>query len=365
MNGSGGRARTMSAAAGVLALALMLGGCMQLDTRVKLNEDGSATVTERLLFSRRLLDLAEEERKELLALLSKESAQRRMAHMGEGVQLVSHDVHDAEGAARESVAVYQVDQIDKFEYVSPWLDLTDYSTNNVLKFQTEPLYTCGSSGGQAWAGTIRINVRTAKPAKRKNWSKDPKVNPDIPPAPKPVDQQLFRELAPIMRDLLSDFQVKLTFEAYCPLVPHAGSPAIRDLSAGATAVDLLNFTSKDLDSYGGKFLDNEEIMLELVQMDFGGENTAEHLKSYGSNTTLPVFMARNHGGCGIFVRPSKPLFDKYFAGKNITFQPWTKDPPFPATFEKIGYHPRATAETKKQGKEAAPTPETPAPAEAK
>ena len=40
---------------------------------------------------------------------------------------------------------------------------------------------------------------------------------------------MYRELAPVFRDMLKDFHVKLTFEAYAPLIPNffsggGGSP---------------------------------------------------------------------------------------------------------------------------------------------
>ena len=37
-------------------LASAASGCLQIETRIKLHEDGSATITERLQFSKRLLD---------------------------------------------------------------------------------------------------------------------------------------------------------------------------------------------------------------------------------------------------------------------------------------------------------------------
>ena len=59
--------------------ALALGGCVQLDTVIRLHEDGSATVTERLGFSRRLLDMAKDEKRSsaLERFLTKEAAVER------------------------------------------------------------------------------------------------------------------------------------------------------------------------------------------------------------------------------------------------------------------------------------------------
>lgn len=332
---------------GLLPAALLLSGCMQVETHIKFLEDGSATVTERLRLSRRLLELAEAAGDPLPAILAKEAALKRLAGMGEGATLVSHEQRDAEGSAKESFAVYKIADINKLKYVSPWLDILDYHENNEVRFKVVPLYVCGSSGGQVWAGQIRIEVKHPKPVKQKNYSTDPKKNPNPPKEPSPVEQQIYRELAPVFRDLLKDFQARLTFESYCPLIPSSGSPPIRDLSSGTTTVDLLNFTSKDLDSFGGKFLENEEIMLEMVKLEFGGNNIVNDLKSYASNKTLPVFMARNWGGTSIYVAPSKILFDKYFEGKMLDYQVWTHQPPALANFNKIGWRPRTSEPEKK------------------
>src|SRR5580693_9482021 len=97
-----------------------LAGCLQLDIRITVNEDGSATITERIRFTRQLMDLAGDRKPELMKLLSKEVALERMKRMGDGVVLVSHEVHDTEGASREAVIVYKVPDLNKLVYVSPW-----------------------------------------------------------------------------------------------------------------------------------------------------------------------------------------------------------------------------------------------------
>src|SRR5580658_4926006 len=119
--------------------ALALAGCLQLDVHILLNEDGSATITERIRFSRQLMDLAGDRKPELLKLLSKEMALERMKRMGTGVTLVSHEIRDAEGASKEAVIVYKVPDLNNLVYVSPWFAYPDFADNSMVKFKMEPL----------------------------------------------------------------------------------------------------------------------------------------------------------------------------------------------------------------------------------
>jgi hypothetical protein len=48
------------------------------------------------------------------------------------------------------------------------------------------------------------------------------------------------------------------------------------------------------------------------------------------------------GGGNIHFRPSRALFDRFFAGKKLDFSAWGKSPPEKlvlADFKRIGYHP--------------------------
>jgi hypothetical protein len=341
-----------------LLCALMLGagasGCIQVETRVKLHQDASATVTERLRLSRRLLDLAGKDKGQLLKLLSREAALRRMKKMGTNIKLVRHELRDAPGASKESLTEFKVAHIDDFKYVSPWPHLLDYPENNALKFKLVPLYTCGSSSGQAWAGQMRVQVTHTKRVKRRDYRKDAERK-----KPSPIQEQVLRELGPVFRDMLKGLHLRFTFEAYCPLVPSSGSPGIRNLRAGAREVDLLNFSDKNLDSWGGEFLRNEEIMLELLRFSFDRENVYRHVKDYTRNHTLPVLMSRGGGRTYIFIRPSRYLFDKHFKGKTISWRPWRRVPQEEAAdFNKIGWKPRATKPASSPGAEKKTPPPT-------
>lgn len=317
-------------------LLLLSAGCLQIETKVKLNEDGSATITERIRFTRQLLDLAGERKPELLALLGREAVLERMKQMGQDLVLVKHEVRDAEGASKECFSEFKVDDLNKFRYVSPWLAYADHPENQAIKFELVPLYS--------WiTGNMAVYLR---------YLKNPRGQP---PAPKdgrapggrtPEDLQVYRELGPIARDMLSGFRIRLSFESYAPV--HVG-PGVRGESAGATAVDLLDISDANLDTEGGAFFENEEVMLELTQLQFGGPNVARHVYSFQSNETLPVFVplgganewAWQRGGPIVFA-PSRQLFDKHFAGKKLDYDrgrtPPEKRPV--ADFDKIGWKPR-------------------------
>jgi hypothetical protein len=318
---------------------LLLPGCVQLETHIKVHEHGTATVTERVRFSRRLLDLAGNKQAELLKLLSKEAVLERMKRMGEGVQLVSYELRDADGASKEGVAVFKVEDLNKFQYASPWLAYVDYPENSIVKFKMEPLYKSNAYGGGR-AGMMCVSLQFAKKP-----VEEPRLREgETPlPGPSPLENQLYRELGPVFRDMLRDFQVRLRFESYAPLDSRF---AMRDRRAEPKALDILNFSDKDLDSTGAAFLENEEIMIGLARRHFGAADIVTHVKDCENNQTLPVFtpFGSRHmwwtGSSNISFRPSRQLFDKHFTRKMLDLSEWQASPPekhVPAKFEEVGW----------------------------
>ncbi len=170
--------RILALAPALLAMA-GLSGCMQVEAVIKLNEDGSGTLTERMRFSRELLDRAGAQEGELLKQLGKEEAQERMKHLGKGVTLVRHEVRDAEGGSKESIAEFQIGDINDLQYVSPWLSFTDYATNNAIKCQVVPVLV---AGGYVGAGQLQITFSLLKGPKGPEDGKDPK-KPEKGPGP--------------------------------------------------------------------------------------------------------------------------------------------------------------------------------------
>src|SRR5262245_40053068 len=243
----------------VLGLALASSGCLEIETIVKLLEDGSGTITERLRFSQRLLDLGRNATagQEVASLLKKEAALDRLKHMGKGVSLVSYEVRDAEGGARESVAVFKIEDMNEFQYVSPFLAYKDYAKNNTIRCSITPIMKGEKLGsGYKQAGDLAIAFR---PTSRPVSENRPKEGQPPPPGPTPLELQALRDLRPVFRDLLKDFKVKFRVETYATI--RTAGFGLRDLRAEARGIDLIDFSGQSLDKYGYSFLDNEEAMV--------------------------------------------------------------------------------------------------------
>ena len=329
-------------AVGFVALSVMATGCFQIDTHVRYHEDGSATITERVNLSRRLLDMSKGSPSipDINRYLDREYVLKRMELMGKGIQLVNHAVREGERGSREAVAVYKIPDLNDFHYPSPYLSYADYPVNNVIRWRVVPMYK-SRPYGQGSAGCLSIDFAHVK-------KKLPKgVSGALPAiqAASPLNEQVFRELSPVFRDMLRDLRIKIAFESYCPVSYKLNS---RGRSARVHAVDLINVTDRDLDTAGYNFFENEEVMLDLVRGDWGSPDVAGQLKAYNANPTLPVVtpLGSKHmwwtGGRNLHFRPSRQLFDRYFKGKKLDFSQWQASPPskhVPATWERIGYKP--------------------------
>jgi len=150
----------------------------------------------------------------------------------------------------------------------------------------------------------------------------------------PADLQVYRDLRPVMRDMLQGLRVRLVFESYAPIGLARGYYYYRGQREATREYDLINFSWRDFDGSGNKFLDNEEIMLELLRFDLSGNDLMATIKQHPNNYTVPVY--HPHGIPPITFRPSRTLFDRYFAGKEITFTREQGGGTRMAKFEEIG-----------------------------
>lgn len=325
----------------LVVLVLLAAGCLQIDTRIVLREDGSATITEKVRFSKRLLDLQDKPggKLNLSALLEKAAALERMKHMGKGIRLVSHKVRDAEKGARESVAVFHIGDLNEFRYVSPFPSYADYSKNNVIRCRLYPLYK-----SESYVGTAGEMAVLFWPLKSPQGEARPEKGKPRPKGPSPRDLQAYRELRPVFRDILEDFKLRLTFESYAPI--RATGFGHRGRKAGVNYVDLIDFSHDDLDNYGGLFLQNEEIMIDLLRWELGSADVVNHTRGFAGNLTLPVYLPWGskycawRGSSGIFFKPSLALFNRHFKGKKLDYSRWRATPEnkhVPARFDRIGY----------------------------
>ena len=320
----------------VLCAGALLSSCVQIETVVKLNQDGSAVITERLRFSKRLLDAGGKAGSELDVerFLTREAVLKRMASMGKGLSLDKHEVRRTPDGGRESVATFKTPDINNFKYVSPWLAYRDYAHNSWVQCKLQPAYK-SSAYGRERAGEMYVNfVHMKKPAP----GSKPQRGAPPPKGPSPRKLQAYRNLAPLLRDAFKDFHVKLTFESYAPIM--RSNLGLRGRGGRTKKIDLINFSWQDRDKFGDAFLDNEEIMLDIARWDLGSADIVSHVKGFPNNKTVPVFVPFGSAGGHIPFKPSRFLFDKHFKGKKLDYSEWAPSPPekhVPAVFEKIGW----------------------------
>lgn len=315
--------------------AVLLAGCLQIDTTIQLHPDGTLTVTERVRFSRELLNLSMSATRpdlKIASLLEKPAAMERMKEMGPGVELVSHEVRDAVGAARESLVVFRVANADGFEYASPFLGVGGYQYHNKIRMSFSPSYANDWHGW--WAGALLVNFGVVRgkmplpPPKAAPPPPPPGTPP--PPGPTPAELQMLRELQPVLKDMMRDFRVRVYFDCYTGVSCGSG---VRGSAAGATGLELIDVSDQNMDHRSMPWLDNEEVMLEVARGQLTGRNIEAATRDFASNSTLSVYRP---GGAGpIYFRPSKFFYDKYFAGKTLDFG--ERGGKKPADFGQIGW----------------------------
>ena len=306
------------AVAGLSALLLLCAGCLQIDTTVRLNADGSATVTERVNFSRRLITASGGGPNGIERFLTKEAALARMKHMGEGVTLVRHEVRDGAKASREAVTVFRSPDFRKYQYVSPFLAAGHAHT---LGFGLSPYFSYRYTG--EWPGAVIV---TAGSGKSTQSGENPKPI-ELPKGANPRNAQVYRDLAPLFAEMMKDFQLRLRVQAYT-----------------GQSLLLIDVSDDDVDQYGYAITENEEVMSELLQWHLGGDGRrpgygrflTAALKGMGSNRTLPFF--RQRSSARILIRPSQAMFDRYFKGKTLDYG--KRGGKQKADFSKIGWKPK-------------------------
>ncbi len=352
-----------------LSFPLMLSGCLQIDTTFRLEKDGGGTITERLRFSRRLLEadpqpaVAPDSTTPVAAtgvrkFLSRAAALKRMKGMGKGVQFVSHQIQEVEDGALEAICVYKIPDATEFTYGSPFLAYADAQTNNTVRFHMRPILKSkywGEAGEvrnyYPRAGDLAVAFRLLQPPIPQKKEEASKIKPFTP-----LQNQTLRRLLPAAQDMFRNFKLKFTFESYAAI--RSASFGFRGNGSHVPRLDLIHFTDASLDHYGRPFIENEELMLNLLRWKLGAKNIVDHITRFPINRTLPVFLAwgsRHHGlplsgyayarhreyrwklGDEIYFPPSQQLFDRYFKGKQLNFSLREKVPDVPADFKQIGY----------------------------
>lgn len=294
-----------------VSACVVMAGCIELDLHIKVNADESVVVTERVRFSEQILDLASRlpANEGLAVLLKKERAEERVKQMGEGCRLVSHEVKDLPGGARESITVYKIADLNKLRVCSPALLVRGHEKSH-MGFRFYPQYE-GSWNVVGWHMLTRLNT----PSPEQKSRRDPYWQ-DRPPALTPAEVQKYRELLPVLTDLMKDLKFTLAIEYWHPIARGVA----REAKSLPKKIYIMKYDETNLDQWGGRILDNEEFMLAVMRWDLESPHVTSVVRHFGSNLSIPVWnKARGTSGTGwhgqIAVKPSKHMHDKYYKNR--------------------------------------------------
>jgi hypothetical protein len=341
-------------------------GCMEIETKIIMQQDGSAVIKETIRFHKELLDFTDESGKAIVVqFIEKPACEERTKSFGKGTVLVSHSIKNLNGGVRALEAEYKIPDINDLYVINPYLCFTNYKEMGDAKFTLTPLYKSNPYGGGN-AGEMCLNITTEKPGvgQKVVGAGQPLIKP-----PSPSILQKYRNLQPIFKDSMKEFKVLVSFQCYAPLYTGFG---YRDRSSKPRSCEIFSFSGADYDNTGGLLLDNDEIMQELLRQKFWDINFVRTAQAFPNNATVPVMTDagspyagwRGTSGVGIFFRPTKAMFQKYFEGKKLDYNQWGSDGKnaVPAEFDKIGFDPAKDTMKSAQQEEkvTVPKPEEPA-----
>jgi hypothetical protein len=295
--------------------SLALAGCVEIHLNIRVNGDGSGTVTERVRFSEQVLDLAATlpAKDGLAVLLKKDRAAERVALMGDGCTLTRHEVRDLPGGVKECVSVYDIPNINNLRVCSPAVRYLDYETAP-MRLVHGPHYTDGSGYN---IGKMHLYTRTLRPGKRYPRENRSGLQPR-PPRASPAQTQRHRDLLPVFKDLMNDFSLTVRIECYRPV----RWATRRNTKSNTPYYYVLWFTDENLDQYGSNILESEEFMLALIRWDLRSPHIARVVQHLQDNLTVPVWLPHRGMSLGAYgedryiaLSPSRPLFNKFFKGK--------------------------------------------------
>jgi len=317
---------------GLLAAMLLAGGCSQLEVNIALNPDGSAEITERMMFSRTQLEqeVGLPGGTRLKDLLTRDRAEKRAQRMGATCKLIRHELRKAADAGVESLAVYSISDINDLRYLPPMF-AAPHQPRSALRIEVGPCYARRhASPDQPGYMYVQFSMErtTSAPAPARK-AQGRKVA-----AATPVDRQALRELIPVARDLLKDGRIRITFEAYgdltCGTYPYVYPLRAPGASSPTNKYPLISCSGRDLDAQGKRIVDNEEVMLELLRGDWAGANIRTHAdwQRGRSNARAATFYTPDMTwrNCRLTFEPSQFHSKKYFDGKLVSQGGNVKDP---------------------------------------
>jgi len=277
---------------------LLVAGCLEVEVSVDMHQDGSATITERVRLSRELLELDRRLDRDPKAedLVGRAQIDRRAEQMGEGVVVERYEVERGEDGSIEARTVYRIPDIEDLRLVNPFL--AHDRVGRVMRIQFSPMYEPRT--GWHRVGHLGMSLVTAEEA--------PPLPEDLeeaaPAASTPADLQTLRNLRPVFADLLSNSEVTIRL-SYPDDSEHDG----------VGRIVLFSFRGDDLDAHGRRFLENEEVMLRILQLDFEAGIIRENVREGRHRPTGPTFRGRWWGYQRFRIPPTEHLFEKYFKGR--------------------------------------------------
>jgi len=305
--------------------ALLLGlsgtGCVQIHLTVRLNEDGSGTVTERVELSRRLLEM-EAADGPLHQFLGEEAARARAAEMGESVRLLELREEPGSDGGKAIVAVYHAPQLDELRLVSPYLATPEYR-ERYFRLHLHPVYSYWrdrsfSRNRPGWVGV--------RPGRFQWQSKLVEV-----PQASPAELQQLRDLLPVYRDMLRGFRLRMDLEFYDTLRAGgygswAGGDYRGSAHLGSTTFQLLDIHPHgQRDRSGRRLIDNDEVLIDMIRGDWNSDRIRHTVEEFWKHSGTPVFRPQGRWS-SVFVLPSKQLWMRWFDGLP---EAWIVDPAVP------------------------------------
>jgi hypothetical protein len=139
-----------------------------------------------------------------------------------------------------------------------------------------------------------------------------KSRPTATPSTTPAERQMYRELKPVFAHLLKGFLVRVRMITPKPV--HSG--AVRGAGRSAREINLFSISDENLDSGGNPFIENEEAMLSILQLDLFSDAVLRHTAGFCVNLKSPVLRKHGHGlyhPHGFHIHPTTYMEKKYFS----------------------------------------------------
>jgi hypothetical protein len=319
-------------------------GCLEIESRIIIQEDSSAIIKESIRIHKELLDYTDDTGQPIvMAYLEKSACEDRAKLFGTGAVLRSHSIKNLNDGVKLMEAEYSIPDIQDLCITNPYLCYVNYKDAGSIKFDFKPLYEW-SNGRVGFPGEMSLMFVSEKKGLGQVLNKgESRLKP-----PSPQVLQKYRDLQPAFKILMKEFKISFVLECYAPIVRTAFG--LRNASSSPKTCEILSFSGANYDFDGGLLLDNDEIMHEILRQNFGDLNITKTAGSFAQNNSTPVipdsgsaYSPRGMYGIGVVggfsFRPSKQMFQKYFVGKTI-FKSWDNSRGTKlAEFDDIGYNP--------------------------